>query len=173
MVKDADNDLHSNPPSILSQDLDSSPFKLLRDKLDNENIQFEFAPDTSPFEISPQAKIRHETKHVYKNNFVIQFQIKFIFTFQEPESLWKTKLTLKTLLSIAHRDEAQALKDRKPIDYHMFLSNKFNKNSIFQYNDHTDMKFTANKKQIVPQQFNEQDYKENRVNTLIKPRIFL
>ena len=65
---------------------------------------------------------------------------------------------------MANRDEAQALKDRKPIDYHMFLSNKFTKNSIFQYTDHIDMKFTAKNKQSILQQFNEQDYKENRVN---------
>ena len=74
--------------------------------------------------------------------------------------MWKTKLTLKTLLSMANRDEAQALKHRKPIDYHMFLSNKLNTNSIFQYDDHIDRKFTANNKHSVI----EQDYQENRVD---------
>jgi len=44
----------------------------------------------------------------------------------------------------------------------MFLSSKFNKNSILQYDDHIDTKFTANNKHIVIEQFNEQ---ENRVET--------
>lgn len=38
-------------------------------------------------------------------------------------------------MSMAHRDDAQALKHRKPIDYHLFLSNKFSKNSLRQYDD--------------------------------------
>ncbi|CAF1001681.1 unnamed protein product [Adineta steineri] len=129
MINDLDN---TNP--ILSQDIESFPFKLFRDRIENENIQFE-----RPIDTSPQLKIHQQIKH-------------------EQESLWKTKLTLKTLLSMANRDDAQALKDRKPIDYHMFLTNKFNKKSIFQYNDHIDTKFTANIKQIPV----EQDYKENR-----------
>ena len=61
---------------------------------------------------------------------------------------------------MANRDEAQALKNRKPIDYHMFLKNKFTKNSILSYDDELDRKFTTNKKSTV---INEQDYKENRV----------
>ncbi len=64
---------------------------------------------------------------------------------------------------MANREEAQALKNRKPIDYHMFLSNKFNKNSILRYDDHIDTKFTADNKQTISEQFNEQDYQENRV----------
>ena len=64
---------------------------------------------------------------------------------------------------MANRDEAKALKDRKPIDYHMFLSGKFKNNTIFQYNDHIDTKFTANKKQSVVQKLAGKDYKENRV----------
>jgi hypothetical protein len=71
---------------------------------------------------------------------------------------------------MANRDEAQALKNRKPIDYHMFLSSKFNKNSILQYDDHIDTKFTANNKHIVIEQFNEQ---ENRVGTSIENMYFL
>jgi hypothetical protein len=72
---------------------------------------------------------------------------------------------------MANRDDAQALKDRRPIDYHMFLVNKFNKNSIFQYNDHIDTKFTANNKQTIVQEFNEQDYRENRVRKLNKKHV--
>lgn len=61
---------------------------------------------------------------------------------------------------MANKDQAQALKDRKPIDYHMFLSNKLNKNSIFQYNDHIDKKFAIQNKRKAIKQSNEQD---NRV----------
>ncbi|CAF4667772.1 unnamed protein product [Rotaria sp. Silwood1] len=136
MTNDITNDFHSNPISTFSPDFESSPFQLFHNKLDNENIQFEF-------ETSSQTRIHHEIKH-------------------KPESLWKTKLTLKTLLSMSNRDEAQALKDKKPIDYHMFLSNKLNKNSIFQYNDHIDTKFTANNKHTIVQQINEQDYQGTR-----------
>jgi hypothetical protein len=45
----------------------------------------------------------------------------------------------------------------------MFLTGKMKKNTIFQYNDHIDTKFTANKKQSVEPQLDENDYKENRV----------
>ncbi|CAF0810176.1 unnamed protein product [Rotaria sordida] len=154
MSNDIVNDFHSNPMSNISPDFESSPFQLFRKKIDNENIQFEFARENSSFETSSQTRIHHEIKH-------------------KPESLWKTKLTLKTLLSMANRDQAQALKDKKPIDYHMFLSNKLNKNSFFQYNDHIDTKFTANNKHTIIQQFNEQDYQETRklykrlLNTMI------
>jgi hypothetical protein len=44
----------------------------------------------------------------------------------------------------------------------MFLSNKFNKNSILQYNDYIDTKLTTNNKNMII----EQDYKENRVGEL-------
>jgi len=54
----------------------------------------------------------------------------------------------------------------------MFLSNKLNKNSILQYDDHIDTKFTANNKQTIIEQFNEQDYTENRVGEFNK-NIFL
>jgi hypothetical protein len=83
---------------------------------------------------------------------------------QQPESLWKTKLTLKALLALAQRDEAQALKDRKPIDYHMFLTSRFDGNSIFQHHDQSGAKFTTNLKPDAVQQINEQDAKENRVH---------
>lgn len=89
---------------------------------------------------------------------------------QEFESLWKTKLPLKTLLSIANRDEAQALKNRKPIDYHLFLTNKFKKNSTLQYDDQFDRKFTTTTKHQEPKQFTEQNNQENRVRNF-KPNI--
>lgn len=76
------------------------------------------------------------------------------------ESLWKTKLSLKTLLSMANRDDAQAKKNPKPIDYHLFLSNKLKNNSILQYQDYIDSKFQANSHQTII----EQDYEENRVS---------
>jgi hypothetical protein len=62
---------------------------------------------------------------------------------------------------MANRDEAQALKNRKPIDYHMFLSNKWKKNSSLQYHDHIERKFTTNNKHSIIEQVNEE---ENRVN---------
>ena len=65
---------------------------------------------------------------------------------------------------MANRDEARALKDRKPIDYHMFLSNKFNKHSILQYNDHIDRKCDDNNRSKLMQKSNEHDDKENRVD---------
>ena len=45
------------------------------------------------------------------------------------------KFPLKILMSMAHRDDVQALKHRKPIDYHLFLSNKFSKNSLLKFDD--------------------------------------
>jgi hypothetical protein len=65
---------------------------------------------------------------------------------------------------MANRDEAQALKNRKPIDYHMFLSNKWKKNSILQYHDHIERKFTANNKHSVIEQVNEEDSRVNNRN---------
>jgi hypothetical protein len=59
-----DNDLHSNPPSTLSPDLESPPFKLIREKIANENIQQEFPTDTLSFEPSSHTKLRQEIKHV-------------------------------------------------------------------------------------------------------------
>ena len=58
------SDLLSNQTPTLSQDLETPPFKLFRDKIDNENIQLEFPTDTSSFETSPKFKIRNEIKHV-------------------------------------------------------------------------------------------------------------
>ncbi|CAF1636009.1 unnamed protein product [Rotaria magnacalcarata] len=134
-----ENDMHRSSMSKLSPDISSSsPFHLFRNKISNENIQFQYAPETSSFETLPQTRVHHEIKH-------------------KPESLWRTKLTMKTLLSMANRDEAQALKDKKPIDYHMFLSNKFNKNSLLQYDDHIDKKFIAHTKPTIEQQYNEQE----------------
>jgi hypothetical protein len=54
----------SHPTPTLSQDLESPPLKLFREKIDNENIQLELATDSLSFETSPQLKIRHEIKHV-------------------------------------------------------------------------------------------------------------
>ncbi|CAF3948406.1 unnamed protein product [Rotaria magnacalcarata] len=134
-----ENDMHRSSMSKLLPDISSSsPFHLFRNKISNENIQFQYAPETSSFETLPQTRVHHEIKH-------------------KPESLWRTKLTMKTLLSMANRDEAQALKDKKPIDYHMFLSNKFNKNSLLQYDDHIDKKFIAHTKPTIEQQYNEQE----------------
>ncbi|CAF4765758.1 unnamed protein product, partial [Rotaria socialis] len=121
--------------SKLSPDISSSPFHSFRNKLSNENLQFQYAPEPSSSETLPQTRVHHE----------------------KPESLWRTKLTMKTLLSMANRDEAQALKDKKPVDYHMFLSNKFNKNSLLQYDDHIDKKFIAHTKPTIAQQYNEQE----------------
>lgn len=68
---------------------------------------------------------------------------------------------------MANRDEAQALKNRKPIDYHLFLSNKLKKNSILQYDDQLDRKFSLNNKHKDIKQLNKQDYKENRVRKYV------
>ena len=65
---------------------------------------------------------------------------------------------------MAQRDEAQSLKDRKPIDYHMFLTNRFDSNAIFQYADPLDGKFATNLTDRAVSQPNEQNAKENRVH---------
>lgn len=77
--------------------------------------------------------------------------------------MWRSKLSLKTLLAMANRDEAKALKDRKPIDYHMFLTSKFKNNTFFQYNDYIDKKFTAHTKLIESDPPDEHNSRENRV----------
>lgn len=80
-------------------------------------------------------------------------------TFQEYESLWKSKLTLKTLMSMAHRHDAQALKHRKPIDYHLFLSTKFDKNSLRPSDDRL---FLSSNRQSLLEQSDTGEH--NRVN---------
>ncbi|CAF0733785.1 unnamed protein product [Adineta ricciae] len=135
MINDLDEIYQSNPASTLSQDFESLPLKSYHES----TSQFEMTPDIPLYDPSPQVKTHSEIKY-------------------QPESLWKMKFTLKTLLSMANRDDAQALKDRKPIDYHMFLTNKFNKNSIFHYTDLKDGKSTTH----VKTQSNEQNAKENR-----------
>ena len=70
---------------------------------------------------------------------------------------------MKTLLAMANRDEAKALKDRKPIDYHMFLTSKFKNNTLFQYNDYIDKKFTSHTKPVESSPSDEQNARENRV----------
>lgn len=67
---------------------------------------------------------------------------------------------------MANRDQAQALKDQKPIDYHMLLCNKFKEASIFEYEDYADKKCTVNKKTSHTKEFNQQDYQANRVNKM-------
>lgn len=70
---------------------------------------------------------------------------------------------------MANRDDAQAKKNPKPIDYHLFLSNKLKNNSILQYQDYIDSKFQANYHQTIV----EQDYEENRVHKRTANRILL
>ncbi|UJR26840.1 hypothetical protein I4U23_008152 [Adineta vaga] len=139
MMNDLDEIYQSNPPSTFSPNVDLSPLKSYPDQMSRDQSQLDFTTETSSFDPSPQIKSHPEIKH-------------------QPQSSWKTKFTLKNLLSMANRDEAQALKDRKPIDYHMFLTNKFNKNSIFHYNDRVNKNLSPN----IKSQLNDQDQKDNR-----------
>ena len=63
---------------------------------------------------------------------------------------------------MANRDEVQASKDRKPIDYHLFLCDKWKTNSILHYQDDMERKFTTNNKHSIIEQVNEE---ENRVKS--------
>lgn len=76
--------------------------------------------------------------------------------------MWKNRLTLKTILAMANRDEAKAFKDRKPIDYQMFLTNKWTTNSLFDSHDHLDKKITT-KSKTNRNENEEQNFRENRV----------
>ncbi len=68
---------------------------------------------------------------------------------------------------MANRDEAQALKNRKPIDYHMFLSNKWKKNSILQYHDYMERKFTVNNQRSIIEQVNEEETTRVKLSDII------
>lgn len=72
---------------------------------------------------------------------------------------------MKTLLAMANRDEAKAFKDRKSIDYQMFLTSKWKNNSLLEYDDRLDKKFTSTAKtQSMLDPVQEQNFRENRVS---------
>lgn len=59
---------------------------------------------------------------------------------------------------MANRDEAKAFKDRKPIDYQMFLTNKWTSHSLLDHHENLEKKSTLNSKEN-----DEQNFRENRV----------
>ena len=88
----------------------------------------------------------------------INSKILFRKFLEEPQSLWKNRLTLKTLLAMANRDEAKAFKDRKPVDYQMFLTNKWTSHSLLDHHENLEKKSTLNSNEN-----EEQNFRENRV----------
>ena len=64
LSKDGQSDLFSDPNSTVSQDLETSPFKSFREKIENENIHFGWPTDASS---SPQQlKLEREMKYPEK-----------------------------------------------------------------------------------------------------------
>lgn len=59
MTSEIVNNFHNNQLSTFSPEISPSSFYLIRNKINNENIQYEFATDTSP-----QRKIQNEIKRV-------------------------------------------------------------------------------------------------------------
>lgn len=63
LSKDGHSDFLSDPNSALSQESEASPFRLFREKIENENIHFEWPTDVSS---SQQLKLERDMRYIEK-----------------------------------------------------------------------------------------------------------
>lgn len=79
-LKDTQLDSSSMTTLTLSQDLEMSPYKLFRDKIDNENLHFRWPSESSPsFPPTPQIDLERDVKHVRNTTMIDRVRFSVLF----------------------------------------------------------------------------------------------